>query len=106
MRMVDVKGGDFPDTGANQVGDIKHRQRRITLTVRWKECPLFANCWVWIAGPRQNGEVSKVPWVGIISSLPPNALGSHTVPYREKIPTHPSDALSFEFHIFKIGITI
>lgn len=28
------QGGDFPDTGANHVGDNKPGQRRITLTAR------------------------------------------------------------------------
>lgn len=45
MREVDAhQGGDFPDISTN-VGDIKPRQRRITLRVRRKECPLFASSW-------------------------------------------------------------
>lgn len=106
MRKVDVhQGGNFSDTGPKHGGDITPGQRGITLTARWRECPLAASCWVRKAGPEQNGEVRKVLQVATLSSTPPSALGSHTAPYKENIPTHPAP-LCFRSYTMKIGIKI
>ena len=100
MKKVDAhQGSDFPDTGANHVGDTKPGQRRITLAARWRDCLLFASSWDGELVLHKIVKLGSWPQLGTLSSPPPSVLDSHTIPYRENIPICPSAALSLGFPI-------